>query len=166
MHFDQDHVVSCIHIWMVGGTPGVLNATSTELREREQEYNSVDLPSFSRDQRQVIHSHSQRMPSIEFCQDGLFVRVATEGDARTMVLSIEDKELDRRVVLPCHIDELLAAARGLSVQVGDENAHLLISPEGESVCLSFSFGRGRSGSCIISKEDYERSLLSLRVELY
>ena len=102
---------------------------------------------------------------MEFCQDGLFVRVTRDVKSRRLRLTVEDSGDHVQTSFPCHIDELLAAAHGLTFQAGSADGHVLVQLDGNSVCLTFALGSRGTQSCVVPKQEFEQSLSRLKSEL-
>ena len=66
---------------------------------------------------------------------------------------------------PCHFDELVAAAHGLTCQIGSPDGHVLFDPEGDSVSIKFSLTNDGARSCSVLRNEFERSLHDLKPEI-
>jgi hypothetical protein len=104
------------------------------------------------------------MPTVDFCQDGLFIRVSAGNDSRDMVLSLQDPAHHFETEFPCHLDELLAVAHGLTFQAGNPDGHILIATDGSTVCMRFALVQGGTRSCNVEKKEFEQALMLLKSE--
>jgi two-component system response regulator len=101
------------------------------------------------------------MPSVEFCKDGLYVRVIREREPPTFALAIVDDHAIRRAVFPCSIDQLLAPLEGLTFQTSNADGYVAIRLSNGDVALDFGLTDARESRCTVPQHDYRESLLSL-----
>ena len=104
---------------------------------------------------------NEEMPSVQFCQNGMTVRVVQDGAEGDLRLVIEDRS-EHEASFACHLDDLLAPLHGMAYQTGSGNGHVLISPSGQHVRVSFGLAGDGNEWCEIAKDLYERSLLTLK----
>ncbi len=104
------------------------------------------------------------MKSVEFCQDGLSMRVSQDDRSDQLLLSLDREGSPGEARFRCSFDDLLATSLGLTFQVVNDTGHIMIVPEGPQIKIQFTSTAAGSSGCLLGRSEFAEKLAVLRPE--